>query len=81
MVSCLRSHSNVTAQFHHTARIINNNPNEIRHKFGVLFEQPVQLLLRVLVMSSLDYFNALSAELQTCAIKCLQMIQNDWYGW
>jgi len=58
-----------TLQHNFTIRLgSSTNSNEIRHKFGVIFEQAVQLLLRVLVMSSLDYFNALLAGLQTCAV-------------
>ncbi len=41
-----------------------------------LVENAVQILIQVLVISSLDYCNALSDLTSSCAIKPLQMIQN-----
>ncbi|KAI2645794.1 Nonribisomal peptide synthase notE [Labeo rohita] len=50
--------------------------HNIRKIRPFLTEQATQLLVQALVISRLDYCNALLAGLPSCAIKPLQMIQN-----
>jgi len=50
-----------------------HNIRKIRH---FLTEQETQLLVQALVISRLDYCNALLAGLPSCATKPLQMVQN-----
>ncbi|KAI2644118.1 30S ribosomal protein S3 [Labeo rohita] len=50
--------------------------HNIRKIRPFLTEQATQLLVQALVISRLDYCNALLASLPSCTIKPLQMIQN-----
>ncbi len=59
-----------------TARSCRFALHNIRKIRPFLTEHAAQLLVQALVISSLDYSNALLAGLPSCTIKPLQMIQN-----
>ncbi|KAL0195032.1 hypothetical protein M9458_008604, partial [Cirrhinus mrigala] len=59
-----------------TARSCRFALHNIRKIMSFLTEQATQLLVQALVISRLDYCNALLAGLPSCTIKPLQMIQN-----
>ncbi|KAI2645655.1 hypothetical protein H4Q32_028702 [Labeo rohita] len=59
-----------------TARFCRFALHNIRKIRPFLTEQATQLLVQALVISRLDYCNALLADLPSCTIKLLQMIQN-----
>ncbi len=59
-----------------TSRPCRFAPHNIRKIRPFLTEQAAQLLVQALVISRLDYCNALLAGLPSCTIKPLQMIQN-----
>ncbi|KAI2649345.1 hypothetical protein H4Q32_020599 [Labeo rohita] len=59
-----------------TARSCRFALHNIRKIRPFLTEQAIQLLVQALVISRLDYCNALLAALPSCTIKPLQMIQN-----